>query len=88
MKATIENMWVNIWHSLYKYALSISFLVKSMGLRKFADWGCGKSVDGILPRPHPELILVALGWQQSITEFGNPVLPSVGIMLAQLSWVK
>ena len=34
------------------------------------------------PNPHPELILVALGWQQSIAEFGNPLLPSVGIMLA------
>ena len=55
---------------------------------KFTDYGCSKSDDGKMPRPHPELILVALGWQQSIAEFGNPLLPSVGIMLAQLSWVK
>ena len=41
-----------------------------------------------MPRPHPELILVALGWQQSIAEFGNPLLPSVGIMLAGSNRVK
>ena len=55
---------------------------------KFTDYGCSKSDDGKMPRPHPELILVALGWQQIIAEFGNPLLLSVGIMLAGSNRVK
>ena len=29
---------------------------------KFTDYGCSKSDDGKVPRPHPELIWVAQGW--------------------------